>query len=761
MEPTDLLALNGDVITAKELRNDKALALHKVLRQGKLPFVRLVELRHLLNWDLVVIDVEPELPQQPVNKILPVERFAIGFSRKTNGLPKVLSLRRSFPVVPHLNLTAANEPKDLCLSELPAAEQRLIWTPVGLIISLRHWLKLTARGELHDVTQALEPVFFPSAERVLVPSLFFVAGPQALPTHLELYLLGETPVERTYGAYLPGTKPIRAAASATVSFLGFTYEASPQLHGLIQEQPQTLADLHRLLSIPDDDFIGQLRQTITQWAAQATFDLALPLLGLVRVPKQRVAEAAAETTEVWSFLTTQSTREIGEALACWPDTTSQSDEATVAPGKLVLGHDVPIRLLNPVSVISPAQAAEYNGLSAAKPLTYTVIGAGSLGSQLVTNLHKAGQGSWTLLDDDQLLPHNLPRHGLSGRHLGRAKAEALAEELNTHYESPTASYRVIDVLQDDKGSLVPVYQNADIILDTSASVAVARHLALDITVSARRISVFLNPAGADLVLLAEPANRALRLDYLEMEYYRALTTERNLETHFLSTGPAIRYANGCRDKSSRIPQDQVALLAAVGARGVRSAAAGQDALIKIWQTQPDLTVTAVSVPTARYRQTTAIAGWTLHISTRLMREMAKHRATRLGNEAQRFRETGGVLLGAFDTQRRQIYLVDHITAPLDSQERSDSFIRGTEGLLAKVECVKKLTNGQLDYVGEWHSHPPNNGTRTSADDRKLFGWLCEHRIADGLPALMAIVGDNSNISWYVDDLAQGRVHTAL
>jgi hypothetical protein len=761
VEPTDLLVLNGEVITAKELRNDKALALHKVLRQGKLPFVRLIELRRILQRDTVVIDVEPELPQQPINKILPVERFAIVFSDKPNGLPKILALRQAFPVVPHLNLTAASAPKDLCLSELPVAEQRLVWTPTGLLLSLRQWLRLTARGELHDATQALEPVFFPSAERVLVPSLFFSTGSQALPTHLELYLLGETPTERTYGAYMPRDKSIGTAASATVSLLGFTYEASPQLHGLIQEQPQTLADLHRLLSIADDDFIGQLQQTITQWATQPTFDLALPLLGLIRVPKQRVAEAVAETTEVWAFLTTQSTREVGEALACWPDTPSPIDETAVVPNKPALGLNVPIALLNPVAMISPAQAAEYNGLSDAKPPTYVVIGAGSLGSQLVTNLHKAGQGTWTLLDNDQLLPHNLPRHGLSGRHLGRAKAEALAEELNTHYESPTAAYRVVDVLQDDRGSLTPLYEGADVILDTSASVAVARHLALDITARARRISAFLNPSGSDIVILAEPANRALRLDYLEMEYYRALSTEDPLETHLVSTGPAIRYANGCRDKSSRIPQDQVALLAAVGARAVRSAVVSQDALIKIWQTQPDLTVTSVGVSTARYRQTAAIAGWNLHISTRLMREMARHRATRLGNADQRFRETGGVLLGTFDTQRRQIYLVDHIPAPSDSQERSGSFIRGTNGLFDKVEHIKKLTNGQLDYVGEWHSHPPGNGTKTSTDDKKLFGWLCDHRIADGLPALMAIVGDNINISWYVDDLAQGRVHTAL
>ena len=119
MEATDLLVLNGEVITGKDLRNDKALALHKVLRQGRLPFIRLVELRRIQQRDTVIIDVEPELPQQPVNDIQPIERFAIWFSTKPNGLPQVLSLRQTFPVVPHLNLTSANEPKTYVYQSYP------------------------------------------------------------------------------------------------------------------------------------------------------------------------------------------------------------------------------------------------------------------------------------------------------------------------------------------------------------------------------------------------------------------------------------------------------------------------------------------------------------------------------------------------------------------------------------------------------------------------------------------------------------------
>jgi hypothetical protein len=71
--------------------------------------------------------------------------------------------------------------------------------------------------------------------------------------------------------------------------------------------------------------------------------------------------------------------------------------------------------------ISPAQAAEYNGLSGYKSNTYVVIGW-SLGSQLVINIHKAGQGQ---LDAPWIMTTaaDLPSFGLSSRHLGpRIKA---------------------------------------------------------------------------------------------------------------------------------------------------------------------------------------------------------------------------------------------------------------------------------------------------------------------------------------------------
>jgi len=54
-------------------------------------------------------------------------------------------------------------------------------------------------------------------------------------------------------------------------------------------------------------------------------------------------------------------------------------------------------------------------------------------------------------------------------------------------------------------------ENSIAVIDCSASVAVGRYLAHSYG-GHRRMSIFLNPSGTDLVLLAEPADRSIRVD---------------------------------------------------------------------------------------------------------------------------------------------------------------------------------------------------------------------------------------------------------
>ena len=94
------------------------------------------------------------------------------------------------------------------------------------------------------------------------------------------------------------------------------------------------------------------------------------------------------------------------------------------------------------------------------------------------------------------------------------------------------------------------YKAAELVLDFSASIAVARHCA-ESDVKARHIAAFLNPAGNSLIITAEDKKRRFRLDWLEMLHYRAVLTETSLKESFTTAAYSIPLCgNSCRDVSS-------------------------------------------------------------------------------------------------------------------------------------------------------------------------------------------------------------------
>ncbi len=81
-------------------------------------------------------------------------------------------------------------------------------------------------------------------------------------------------------------------------------------------------------------------------------------------------------------------------------------------------------------------------------------------------------------------------------------------------------------------------------------------------------------------------------------------------------------------------------------------------------------------------------------------------------------------------------------------------MRGCAGLNEHIEQIKSATIGQVVYAGEWHSHPRGHDCAPSSKDFRLFQDLKAHRIADDLPALMLIVGDNDESRWFVDEMPE-------
>ena len=72
-----------------------------------------------------------------------------------------------------------------------------------------------------------------------------------------------------------------------------------------------------------------------------------------------------------------------------------------------------------------------------------------------------------------------------------------------------------------------------------------------------------------------------------------------------------------------------------------------------------------------------------------------------------------------------------------------------------MERVEKITAGNLQYVGEWHSHPQGLGCDPSKDDHQAFLWLTDIMSADEVPPLMLIAGDQDQYGFYLGQMKTG------
>lgn len=77
-----------------------------------------------------------------------------------------------------------------------------------------------------------------------------------------------------------------------------------------------------------------------------------------------------------------------------------------------------------------------------------VVGVGSLGSAVAAALAGYGIGRLHLLDPDRLLWHNVVRHVLGQRHIGRHKTDAMADHLRDRHDGLHVRSHVADVVAD-------------------------------------------------------------------------------------------------------------------------------------------------------------------------------------------------------------------------------------------------------------------------------------------------------------------------
>ncbi|NRP75159.1 hypothetical protein ILFOPFJJ_06082 [Ensifer psoraleae] len=729
----------GQPVASDAVAPDATRAVVAYVASSRAPAVTLVESRHSDDGTLAALhlDIEVERPQDLAAPIRGVEPVAVVFGM-SGEQPAVLALRPDFPETMHQNWTPDDTPRALCIDDRPWAEARLAFTPADFIRRIQLWLAKAARGELHDTAQPLEPLFFRNPATIILPAA--ALAPADRPAELVGHIRNEHETVIVTEFVRPGGN------GADPQFVVVPLRAAPQGMQRLQRAPQTLDALAQQLQGCGIDLGAELRARVIEWAgldATAVRRLQARIALVVAFPI--AGDDGRQADDLRAFITHDSAGDVGVALGVLArnDSDVGSGSGYVRMVGVTAGTAVPGLPISPADVhlgFDRAVGAMISGQAQPDRRRCVLVGAGSLGSQLAVNLAREGRFDWTIIDHDSLLPHNLSRHALYPVDVGRPKVFGLAHRVGALLGEPVRFFQanILHPREDLGADIDAAMAGAEIIIDASASVAVSRHLADLPRPGARRLSVFFNPAGTAVVLLAEGADPGITLRDLEAQYHRLVQADSQLAAH-LQAEAGVRYSGSCRAATNRIPAARAALLSAIASQAITDALSAPQAAVRVWTLANNHTVSLSEQAGSPVRRI-ALGDWTVTYDQELARQIAALRAAGLPHE------TGGVLLGITDTSRRSIHLVLALPAPQDSTGSVTAFERGVSGLATTVAAAAERSLHQVRYVGEWHSHPRGSSTRPSATDIRQLCWLTEELESEGVPALMAIAGDDGQLS---------------
>ncbi|WP_205393039.1 Mov34/MPN/PAD-1 family protein [Xanthomonas hydrangeae] len=101
-------------------------------------------------------------------------------------------------------------------------------------------------------------------------------------------------------------------------------------------------------------------------------------------------------------------------------------------------------------------------------------------------------------------------------------------------------------------------------------------------------------------------------------------------------------------------------------------------------------------------------------------------------------EAGGILIGE---TRPESLAVTEVTTPQTNDRRGRFFFnRQSDGHQQPVQIRWQESGGELDYIGEWHTHPEVHPSPSFIDKA---GWILRSLKA-GRPLLVVIVGQEKN-----------------
>lgn len=698
-----------------------------------------VELRRNDGGELVILDVCTGSPQVPVHPIRRVERVGVLFGGES--MPLIVMLRDDFPETEHQILVPRGHPAVICIDERPWSEARLGWTSAELITRILSWFERASGGKLHDTRQPLDPVF-------LLSEFSFVAARSVWDEETTAVLIAEQEHERSPILRVKPLQDCDGTDRGRIPLCVMTYRLPAQGLRRLRHMPVSLYELSTILEENGIGFVDDLNQHLADWLTDggAGWLLNSLLAVMVEMPVHAFPNDLQDGADLRAFVSEEPVGEIGIALGTALKIGGQHQNGTAGYVKKIGAAAADASVLKPLGIACAEVHLEFERDLAARlagreepdSRNAVLVGAGAMGSALADCLAREGRFSWTVVDPDRMLPHNLARHIGQSNRIGDHKAHVLADHINAVVAERGTIARALpnNLFADGEPgrAISSEMVAADLIIDATACIAAAREIS-DREGQARRISAFFNPSGEAAVLLVEPVDRTLTLRDLEAQYYRLVLEAESLKTHLDRSVETFAYTGACRAVSNRFPQSRVSVLAGLVAGKLGAAVDQPEAVLVVWTLASNGEVTVETAPPERATRYRAKNGWSVTMDSGLVRHILAMRERKLPVE------TGGMLYGVVDVPSRSIYLVHAAAAPDDSIETAEGFERGVRGVEDYIERIRRRTSGQVRYVGEWHSHPQGTTGQPSPRDIRQIDWLAAVMEMDSAPALMVIGTD--------------------
>ena len=374
--------------------------------------------------------------------------------------------------------------------------------------------------------------------------------------------------------------------------------------------------------------------------------------------------------------------------------------------------------------------------------SWSLVGAGSLGSKIALHLARAGNGPSVVVDRSRMAPHNAARHALvpaTGElqvFWTDAKARMLSQALQglNQTATPIAADAAL-MLMSGEDARRAWSRKSWVVLNATASPVVREALGASDAMPVRVVETSLFAGGRVGAITVEGPDRNPCTTDLMAEFYAILRERSDLASIVFGRHASVsRQATGqgCGSLTMTMSDGRLSLFAAGMSEyllakqregfphdggEVLIGRLSDDGLGLAWHSCPMPAVTVVP--------TTNGEAWRVHLHARALLKMQE--------EAARWPdvETGGVLMGRLSEVARVAHVVDVVEAPEDSRRARDEFVLGTTGLRQRMWEYSETVDWSLYCLGTWHSHLSPGGP--SAKDRATARAVALARVAHPVP----------------------------